>query len=261
LAGTSTFIAGARLTAGLLLAVTVAAVGVGAGTANARDVTVAVAANFTAPAREIAAAFERATGDHPVMSFGATGQIYEQIVQGAPFDVFLSADAERPRRLVAEGRAAPGAPVAYAYGRLVLYSPRPGLVDSRGDVLARGSFAHLAIADPAVAPYGAAAVEVLQHHRVYEAVAPRLVRGASIGQAYSFVSAGAAELGFVAQSQVIDVPGGSRWSPPYTEYSPIEQDAVVTASGRANPSAARFLSFLQGPAARAIIRRYGYDIK
>ncbi len=229
--------------------------------ATARDVAVAVAANFTAPAGEIAAAFERATGDHAVLSFGATGQIYEQIVKGAPFDVFLSADAERPRRLVAEGRAAPGAPVAYAFGKLVLYSTQPGLVDGQGAVLARGSFTHLAIADPAVAPYGAAAVDVLQRRGVYEAVAPRLVRGASIGQAYTFVSTGAADLGFVALSQVIDTPGGSRWIPPQTDYAPIEQDAVVTAAGRDNPAAARFLGFLRSPAARAIIRRYGYGIK
>ena len=228
--------------------------------AMARDVTVAVAANFTAPAREIAAAFERATGDHAVLSFGATGQIYEQIVKGAPFDVFLSADSERPRRLAAAGRTAPGAPVAYAFGKLVLYSTQPGLVDGQGAVLARGSFAHLAIADPAVAPYGTAAVEVLQHRGVYVAVAPRLVKGASIGQAYTFVSTGAADLGLVALSQVIDTPGGSRWIPPQADYSPIEQDAVVTAAGRDNPAAARFLGFLQGPAARTIIRRYGYEI-
>ena len=242
-------------------AVAVGMVLAGASAACARDVSVAVAANFTAPAREIATAFERATGDHVVLSVGATGQIYQQIVQGAPFEVFLSADADRPRRLVAEGRAAPGAPVAYAFGRLVLYSPRPGLVDDRGAVLARGAFAHLAIADPAVAPYGQAAVEVLKHRGVYDALALRLVKGESIGQAFTFVSTGAAELGFVALSQVIDVPGGSRWTPPQTDYSPIEQDAVVTAAGRANPSAARFLGFLQGPAARAIIARYGYGIR
>jgi len=252
-----------RFAAGLLGVLTLAASGAlpGAGSALARDVTVAVAANFTDPAREIATAFEQATGDHPVLSFGSTGQIYQQIVQGAPFEVFLSADAERPRRLVAEGRAAPGAPVAYAFGRLILYSTRPGLVDNQGDVLAHGRFAHLAIADPAVAPYGAAALEVLQQRGLSAAVAPRLVRGASIGQAYSFVTTGAAELGFVAQSQVIDRAGGSRWLPPSTDYSPIEQDAVVTAAGRGNPAAGRFLGFLQSPAARAIIRRYGYGIK
>ncbi len=228
--------------------------------ASARDVAVAVAANFAAPAQDIAAAFERATGDHVVLSSGATGQIYEQIVQGAPFEVFLSADAERPRRLAAEGRAAPGGPVAYALGKLVLYSTQPGLVDGQGAVLTRGGFAHLAIADPALAPYGTAAVEVLKHRGAYEAVSPRLVKGASIGQTFSFVSTGAAELGFVALSQLINVQGGSRWVPPQADYARIEQAAVVTAAGRTNPSAARFLRFLQGPDARVIIRRYGYDI-
>ncbi len=229
--------------------------------AAARDVSVAVAANFTAPAQEIARAFEAATGDHPVLSFGATGPFYEQITHGAPFEVFLSADAERPRKLVAAGRAGPGAPVAYAYGKLVLYSTKPGLVDDQGRVLAGGGFANLAIADPAAAPYGAAAVQVLEHRGLYTAVAPRLVRGASIGQAYAFVSSGAADLGFVALSQVTDVAGGSRWLPPPTDYAPIEQDAVVTAAGRDNPAAARFLAFLRGPAAQAIIRRYGYDVR
>jgi len=229
--------------------------------AAARDLSVAVAANFTAPAQEIARAFEAAGGDHVVLSFGATGTFYEQITHGAPYELFLSADAERPRKLAAEGRTGPGAPVAYAYGKLVLYSAKPGLVDDQGRVLAGGGFAHLAIADPAAAPYGAAAVQVLQHRGLYAAVAPRLVRGASIGQAYAFVSSGAAELGFVALSQVIDVAGGSRWLPPSTDYAPIEQDAVVTAAGRDNPAAARFLAFLQGPAARTIIRRYGYEVR
>ena len=128
-------------------------------------------------------------------------------------------------------------------------------------MLAGGGFAHLAIADPAAAPYGAAAVPVLQHRGLYAALEPRLVRGASIGQAYAFVSSGAADLGFVALSQVIDVAGGSRWLPPPTDYAPIEQDAVITAAGRDNPAAGRFLAFLRGPKAQAIIRRYGYDVR
>jgi molybdate transport system substrate-binding protein len=229
--------------------------------AEARDVSVAVAANFSAPAQEIAAAFQRATGDRTVLSFGATGQLDSQIRQGAPFEVFLSADVERPRRLVVDGKAGPGAPVIYACGRLVLYSTRPGLVDNRGEVLRRGGFAHLAIADPALAPYGAAAVELMRRRGVHDALKPKLVQGASIGQVWTFVSTGAAELGFVSLSQLAGVTGGSRWVPPATDYPTIEQAAVITAAGGSNPAAARFMAFLQSAEARAIIRRYGYDAK
>jgi molybdate transport system substrate-binding protein len=232
----------------------------GAGSAGAREVSVAVAANFSAPAQEIAAAFQKATGDRAVLSFGATGQLDSQIRQGAPFEVFLSADMERPRRLVADGKAGPSAPVIYARGRLALYSTRPELVDDRGEVLRRGGFSHLAIADPAVAPYGAAAVELMRRRGVHDALKPRLVLGASIGQAFTFVSTGAADLGFVSLSQLVGVTGGSRWVPPTTDYPPIEQGAVITAAGSGDPAAARFLAYLQSAEARAIIRRYGYDV-
>jgi molybdate transport system substrate-binding protein len=232
-----------------------------AGPAMAGEVQVAVAANFAEPVKAIAARFETATGHHAVISVGASGQFYAQITHGAPFEVFLSADADRPARAEAEGFAVKGTRFTYAVGRLVLYSRTPGLVDDRGEVLRRGSFETLAIADPAAAPYGAAAVQTLTALKLYDRLKPRLVTGASIGQAYDFVHTGAAELGFVALSQVIADPAGSRWIVPETLHAPILQDAVLLNPGAANPAAKAFLAFLTGPQARAIIARYGYGTR
>ncbi|MBW8813028.1 MAG: molybdate ABC transporter substrate-binding protein [Caulobacterales bacterium] len=228
--------------------------------ALAAEAQVAVAANFTEPAREIAAAFKAATGHTASLSFGASGQFYAQIANGAPFEVLLSADAERPKKLEQDGLAAPASRFTYAVGRLVLFSKTPGLVDSRGAVLTGGRFAKLAIADPAAAPYGAAAVETLQRLKVYDAVKPKLVMGGSIAQAYQFVATGAAELGFVAYSQVANEPGGSRWLVPAADHAPIEQQAVLLTRGQANPAAKAFIVFLKSPKAAAIIKRYGYDL-
>lgn len=229
--------------------------------ASAGNVTVAVAANFTEPAKEIAAAFQAATGHTTTLSFGSSGGFYTQITHGAPFDIFLSADAERPMQVERDGFAVPRTRSTYAVGRLVLYSLSPDLIDAKGGVLRRGGFAHLAIADPVLAPYGAAAVETLQKLKLYDAVAPKLVKGTSVTQAYQFVATGAAELGFVAASQVVNVPGGSRWLVPAVDHKPIEQQAVLLKAGATNPAAIAFIKFLNGRAAKAIIKHYGYDVR
>lgn len=229
--------------------------------ARAADVQVAVAANFTEPAKEIGALFEKQTGNKVLLSFGPSGGFYTQISHGAPFEVFLSADDERPRKAEAEGFAVPGTRFTYAVGRLVLYSKTPGLVDDRGAVLKGGRFEKLSIADPASAPYGTAAIETLQKLGAYDALKPKIVQGSSIAQAYQFVATGAAELGFVALSQVINVSGGSRWTVPESLHTPIVQDAVLLKPGANDPAARAFLAFLRGPEARAVIKRYGYDVK
>lgn len=238
--------------------VLVAALGSVGRPSAAADVQVAVAANFAAPAKAIAAAFETASGHHVSISVGSSGQFYTQITHGAPFEVLLSADAERPRRAEAEGYAVAGTRFTYAVGRLVLYSRTPGLVDDRGEVLRGGRFDKLALADPAVAPYGVAAIQTLTRLGLLERLRPRFVQGASIGQAYDFVRSGAAEVGFVALSQTIDETGGSRWLVPERLHDPILQDAVLLKAGEANPAARAFLAFLKGEPARAIVRRYGY---
>ncbi|MBO9379081.1 molybdate ABC transporter substrate-binding protein [Sphingomonas histidinilytica] len=227
----------------------------------AAETQVAVAANFTEPAKAIAAAFEKATGHKALLAFGASGGFYTQISHGAPFEVFLSADADRPARAEQEGLAVPGTRFTYAVGRLVLYSATPGLVDPGGAVLKRGGFDRIAIAEPATAPYGLAAVETMRRLGVEAALKPKIVTGSSIAQAYQFTSTGAAQLGFVALSQVVAVRGGSRWIVPAGFHAPIEQQAVLLRTGEKNPAARAFLAFLKGRTALAIIRRYGYAVR
>ena len=191
--------------------------------AKAGEVTVAVAANFTGPAKDIAAAFEKKTGHKVTMSFASSAAVYAQIQQGAPFEVFLSADAERPTRLETEGFGVAGTRFVYAYGALVLWSANPGFVDSRGAVLRTGKFNHIAIADPASAPYGVAAIETMRKLGVSDSLTPRIVKGTSIAKAYAFVDTGAAELGFVALSQIKKAAKGSYWLVPKDYYTPIDQ--------------------------------------
>lgn len=224
--------------------------------ALAGETQVAVAANFTEPAREIAAAFTAATGHKANLAFGSSGQFYTQISQGAPFEVFLSADAERPTKAEQAGLAVPGSRFTYAIGTLVLYSKTPGLAGP--GALKAGKFEKLAIADPKAAPYGEAAGETLKHMGLYDQVRPKLVTGSSITQAYQFVATGAAELGFVALSQVVDEKGGSRWVVPAKNHAPIAQQAVLLKTGADSAAAKAFLAFLKGPKAAAIIKRYGY---
>lgn len=232
-----------------------------AGSALAAETKVAVAANFAEPAKVIAARFKARTGHDATLSFGSSGQFYAQIANGAPYEVFLSADRERPEKAEAEGLGVAGSRFTYAIGRLVLYSKTPGLVDGRGAVLSQGRFQKLAIADPRTAPYGVAAVETMKKRRVYDALRPRLVQGTSITQAYQFVETGAAEVGFVAASQLIGVKGGSRWLVPAGDHTPIDQQAVLLKSGANSAAAQAFIRFLKGPEARAIIQRYGYEVR
>jgi molybdate transport system substrate-binding protein len=231
-----------------------------AGAALAGETRVAVAANFTEPAKAIAARFKARTGHDAVLSFGSSGQFYTQIANGAPYEVFLSADVERPQKAEAEGLAVVGSRFTYATGRLVLFSRTPGLVDG-GAVLASGRFDKLAIADPKAAPYGQAAIETLTKLRRYEALRSKIVMGASITQAFQFVQTGAAELGFVALSQVVDDKSGSRWIVPAANHTPIEQQAVLLKTGANSDAAKAFLTFLKSAEAKAIIRRYGYEAR
>ncbi len=223
----------------------------------AAQTNVAVAANFTEAAKEIAAAFRARTGHEAVLSFGATGQFYTQITQGAPFQVLLAADDARPKKLVDDGLAVPGSNFTYAVGKLVLWSKMPGLVKGE-DTLKAASFAKLAIVNPIAAPYGAAAVEMMKSLKIYDTLKPKLVEGATITQAYQFVETGNAELGFVALSQLTGPETGSRWLVPQELYSPIRQDAVLLKTGAANEAATGFIAFLRSPEARTIIEKYGY---
>lgn len=233
------------------------------GLAQAAEVSVAVATNFTVPAQKIAAAFEHDTGHKAVLAFGATGKFYAQIKNGAPFQVLLAADDDTPARLEKEGLTLAGTRFTYAIGRLVLWSQQPGLVDDKGEVLRTASFAHLAIANPKLAPYGLAAMETLDKLGLLSALQPRLVQGENIGQAYQFVATGNAALGFVALSQVMSegrITNGSAWVVPAHWHTPIRQDAVVLAAGKDNPAAVALATYLKGEKARGIIRSFGYEL-
>jgi molybdate transport system substrate-binding protein len=225
----------------------------------AAEVKVAVAANFTEAAQEIGALFEKATGDKVVFSFGATGQLYTQITQEAPFEVFLSADQKTPKKAVAEGFAIGDSLFTYATGKVVLFSKNKDLVKGE-QTLKEGKFEKIAIANPETAPYGAAGVEVMKKLGVYDALAPKIVQGNNIAQAYQFVDTGNAELGFVALSEVVTKDEGSRWIVPDNLYATIAQDAVLLKKGEGNPAAKAFLSFLEGPEARAVKEKYGYGV-
>ena len=231
---------------------------------QAAEVQVAVAANFTAPAQQIAAEFERKTGHKAVLSFGATGKFYAQISHGAPFELFLAADDSTPARLEKENQALPGSRFTYAIGRLVLWSARPDWVDAQGDILKSGKFEHLAIANPKTAPYGSAAVETLGKLKLLDVVQRKFVQGENIAQTLQFVSTGNAELGFVALSQVFKdgkLTSGSAWIVPAELHEPILQDVVMLARGKDNPAAKAFLEYLKSPYAHALIKSYGYGLR
>lgn len=228
--------------------------------AVAGQVRVAVAANVLEPAQVLAEAFRVQTGNTVELSPGSTGHLYVQLAHGAPFDVFMSADAQHPAKAEAAGLAVPGSRFTYGVGRLVLYSAKPGLVDKMGAVLNKGGFTKLAIADPSTAPYGLAAVQTLKRRGVYVRLRPALVQGASISQTLQFVETGAADLGFVALSQVVKRPGGSRWLVPASNHGPLVQQAVLMKVGQKDPAAKAFMVFLKSHQARAILADFGYQV-
>ncbi|MCB8836630.1 molybdate ABC transporter substrate-binding protein [Aurantimonas sp. VKM B-3413] len=225
--------------------------------AHAASTSVAVAANFTEAAKEIAEAFHEKTGDTAELSFGSTGTLYAQISQAAPFDVFLAADDVRPEKAVTEGYGVKGTTFTYAIGKIVLYSADPELVMGEA-TLEKGAFDRIAIANPKTAPYGAAAIEAMRALNVYDELQPKIVQGTNIAQTHQFVMTGNAELGFVALSQVAGTEAGSRWEVPADLYRPIRQDAVLLKTGADNEAAQAFIDFLKGPEAGKIIARYGY---
>lgn len=230
--------------------------------AHAADVNVAVAANFTGPMERIVPEFEKATGHKAIVAYGTVGKFYAQIKNAAPFDVLVSADDATPMRLEKDGLALPESRFTYAIGKLVLWSTKPGLVDDKGDVLKRGDFRHLAIANPKVAVYGAAAVETMSKLGVHSALENKLVLGENITQAYQFTATGNADLGFVALSQIYkdgQIAAGSHWMVPPSLYPALKQDVVLLTRGKGNPAADALLAYLKSDAARKVIRAYGYE--
>jgi molybdate transport system substrate-binding protein len=229
--------------------------------AHAEEVSVAVAANFATPMQKIAVLFTQDTGHTATLSMGSTGKFYAQIKNGAPFHVLLSGDDETPLRLEKDNAVTPHTRFTFAVGKLVLWSKQAGFVDAQGDVLRKGYFSYLAIADPKLAPYGAVAIETLQALGLLTKLQPRLVQGESIGQAYQFVASGNAQLGFVALSQVMSndrITEGSAWLVPPHLYQALRQDAVILKNGKDNKAATALMAYLKTEKARAVIRSFGY---
>lgn len=230
----------------------------------AAEFQVAVASNFTKPAQDIAAEFEKETGHKALLSFGSTGNFYSQIKNGAPFAILLAADAKTPAKLEEEGEIKAASRFTYAQGALALWSAKEGYVDGQGKVLKGNAFNFISVADPKLAPYGAAAYEVLQKLNLEEALQGKIVTGNNIGQAFQFVESGQAELGFIAWSQACKdgkLTGGSVWMVPGDLYSPIMQDAVILKAGAEDANAQAFVDYLKNsPRAKAIITGYGYTL-
>ena len=244
---------------GAAVGVTALWLGLAATNALAGSANVAVASNFTDAAKEIAAAFKAKTGHEAILSFGASGAFHAQIKEGAPFQVFLSADDERPKRLAEDGLAISETRFTYAIGKLVVWSKDQNGV--KGDeTLKVNAFSKLSIANPTAAPYGAAAIEVLEALKIRDAVQSKIVMGATIAQAFQFIDTGNAEIGFVALSQLAGDAGGSRWIVPQSLYREIRQDAILLKTGAENDAAKAFLTFLKGPEARAVIETFGYAL-
>lgn len=232
-----------------------------ASAAHADTVSVAVAANFTAPMQKIAAEFAKDTGHKAELSFGATGKFYAQISNGAPFGVLLAADDTTPAKIAREGKGVADSRFTYAVGKLVLWSKQDGYVDAQGAVLKTGKFQHVAIANPKLAPYGLAAEQTLTQLALLEQIKPKFVQGENIGQTYQFAATGNAELGFVALSQVMEdgkIKSGSAWLVPSSMHEPIRQDAIVLNTAKDNAAAKALMDYLRGDKARAIITSYGY---
>ena len=231
--------------------------------AQAEQVQVAVAANFVPPFKEIAAEFQKATGHTAHLSAGSSGKFYAQIKNGAPFEVFFSADDERPKLLEEEGLGVKGSRSTYAIGRLVLWSPDPEMIKGE-QTLQSGHFKHLAMANPKTAPYGTAAMQAMMKLNVWDRLQPKIVQGENQGQTSGFIDSGNAELGFLALSQVLDpaLKGkGSWWDVPTSLHDPIAQDVVLLTKGQNNPAAKALMEFVRGPRGLQIIEQYGYDVK
>ncbi|MCV0395657.1 MAG: molybdate ABC transporter substrate-binding protein [Rhizobiaceae bacterium] len=232
--------------------------------ASADEALVAVAANFAEVAEGLFPIFKDKTGHDIIATIGSTGKLYAQTLEGAPFDAMLSADTATPERLVADGKAVDGSSFTYAVGRLALWSANPARIDGDGRaVLEDPELRYVAIANPSLAPYGAAARETLQALGLWETLQLKIAIGQNIGQTFSMVSTGAAEIGFVALSSVLSPRAGgqgSRWDVPQEFHEPIRQDAVLLEHGADNMAAKAFLNFLRSPEAVKVIESHGYAI-
>ena len=229
----------------------------------ADEIQAAVATNFHNPFKAVVKQFEKKTAHKVIIIAGSTGKLYAQIVNGAPFDIFLSADSLRPKLLIQKGRAISGSQYSYAFGKITLWSPRSNVIsESLKSTLLKNKFSHIAIANPNTAPYGKAALQTLEKVGQWDRLKPLVVQGENIGQTFQFVFSENAELGFVALSQVLDPKNnqkGKRVEIPSEYYDPIKQDIVILTRGKNNTGAMALWEFLRGEHAKQIIKKYGYE--
>lgn len=232
-------------------------------TSQAGEVRVAVASSFAEPMQRIAEMFKRDTGHTVTITAGATGKLYARIVAGEPFDVFLAADEDAPKRLTQDGIAVAGSRFVYAEGKLVLWSIQPDLVDAKGAVLRNGNFAKLAIANYRFSPYGVAAKQTLEKLAMWNGMQRKLTKGDDAAHAYELAATENADLAFVAISQLRNAgkpATGSSWVVPDDLHAPIRQSAVLLSSAKDNAAAQALLDLLKGKKAATVIREFGYEL-
>lgn len=231
---------------------------------QACSVSVAVASNFTLPMQKISESFETETGCKTLLSFGSTGSFYAQIKNGAPYQLFLSADDETTQLLEKEGFSLKGSSFTYAIGKLVLWSHKINFVDNSSDILNSKKFNKIAIADPKIAPYGLAAMQTLKKLGLFSTLEPKIIQGENITQTYQFVLTKNADLGFVALSQVFDngkIKSGSSWIVPSSFHNPIIQNATLLNPGKDQEGTLMLVNYLKSDKAKTIIRSFGYDVQ
>ncbi len=235
--------------------------------ANAAEVQVAVAANFTAPMKDIAVMYEKATGDKILASYDSTGKFYAQIKNGAPYQVLFAADAKTPAKIEAEGLGVKGTAKPYAFGKLVLWSATPDFVKEDKNFILSDAVKKIAVANPKLAPYGEAAYQTMTSWKNIERAKEKFVEGDNIGNTYNYAATGNAQVGFVALSQVIDpktskFAKGSGWIIPSNLYSPIRQDSVVLNPGKDNAAVEKFMKYMAtSPDVKKLIESYGYGLE
>jgi molybdate transport system substrate-binding protein len=230
--------------------------------ANADTIKVAVAANFAPTLNELVAEFEKSSGHKVDVSSASSGKIYAQIINGAPYHAFFSADQTTPEKLESAGKAVPGSRLTYAIGALALWSAKPDFIDAQLRILKNGQFNKIALANPKLAPYGSAAVEVLEKLDLLTATQAKWVQGENIAQAYQFVFTGNADLGFIALSQIMqkgEITGGSYWLVPADLHTPILQDAQILLPGKNSVVTQQLVEFIKSDLAKAIIQSHGYQ--
>ena len=230
---------------------------------SAEELTIAAAADLNFAFKDLVAEYEKKTGQHVKLTLGSSGNFFSQISNGAPFDLYFSADIRYPQKLEEAGHAVPGSLYKYAVGRIVLWAPTGSKVDVRKglDALRDRSIQKIAIANPKHAPYGRAAVAAMEHFKVYEAVKDRLVLGENISQAAQFIQSGACDTGIIALSLAL-APSmkstGTYWEIPSDAHPPLEQGAVILKRSTNQETAKKFLEFVKGPEGQEIMQRYGF---